>query len=136
MIMLHVAAVAVSVTISSGVCVTKPELMTEATCSLGAPAVSAASAQTAATKAAAKDTTFPVLLSQGTIAPSVWRLPSPMMLVPVIPAIAAANRATERAASIFAVRSRSSSFLLSLCHFSKPVIGFPLNHPLICLYLG
>lgn len=60
---LHVAAVAVSVIMSAGVWFAKPELMAEATRSLGAPADSAASAQTAATRLAAKERTFPMLLS-------------------------------------------------------------------------
>ncbi|KAI6696126.1 hypothetical protein NL676_016245 [Syzygium grande] len=48
---------------------------------------------------------------------------TPAMLLPVMPAIAAAKRATDRAASTFALCNRSSSFFLSLYHLSRLAKG-------------
>lgn len=129
MIMLHVAAVAVTAIMSMGVLMVSPELTADATRDLSAPKDSAASAHTVVIRFAAVTTTLPIPSYSALVSTLFLWL---MSLVPFAkPAIAAASFVRESAACKLAVWNRISSFFFFLHDLKKSVTGLPFSHPFI-----
>lgn len=127
MIILHVAAVAVTAIISIGVLMVSPELTADATKDLSAPKDSAASAHTVVIRVAAVTTTLPISSYIALVSTLFFWI---MSLLPFAkPAIAAASFVRESAACKLAVLNLISSFFFFLHDLKKSVTGLPLSHP-------
>lgn len=133
---LHVAAVAVTAIMSIGVWIAIPESTAARTWALLAPRDSAASTHTLVTSAAAEDSTLPISWLDVPAIPFWNGEPSSLLglllLLLLIPAMAAASCVSESAACNWAVWSRLSSLLFSFLLLNKLVKDWPLSHIFGC----